>query len=87
MNKKIKNIKSIYPLLIIADRYTGCYSWWKYLAINKNVDEITSDLFKMESDDMECSDFWKNRKEWDYPIWKWNSINEALKNLYTLIKK
>ena len=67
---------SIYPLTIIADRYTGAYSGGNFIAFNLEADEVPEDVY---SDDCGCHDFWKNN---DIICGKGRTVSEALANLY-----
>lgn len=73
--------QDIYPLTIIADRYTGAYSGGEYLAFNLDFYEIPEDV---NGDDCACNDFWGKNK---IPVGKGYTIEEALANLYILLRK
>jgi len=66
---------NIYPLTVIADRYTGTYSGGEYLAFNLNFDEIPSDV---TGDDVACSNFFYST---DLVYGKGKTIDEAVKDL------
>jgi hypothetical protein len=68
----------IYPLIVIADRYTGVYSKAKYTAWNHYLEEIPSEI---ESDnDWECYDFWKE-KAVNFRVGLGDTIDEAIADL------
>ena len=72
----------IYPLTVILDRYNGVYSGAKYLAFNLYPDCVPCDVL---GDDMDCPDFWA--KKHSFPIGKGNTMQDAVDNLYNLIKE
>ena len=78
--KMSKEIKEIYPLTVILDRYNGVYSDAKYLAFNMYPDLIP---YGVMGDDMDCSDFWGEKHT--FPIGKGNTAQEAIDNLYSLM--
>lgn len=49
--------REIYPLTIVADRYTGAYSGGEYTAWNLFQFQIPKDIF---ADDVTCMMFWEN---------------------------
>jgi hypothetical protein len=83
---------AIYPLTIIADRYSGTYSGGKFTAWNVFPQNIPDDV---ESEDVECMMFW-DKKEYQHLT---NDFNEpvfvgfgetpdkALLDLYIKIKQ
>lgn len=72
--------KDIYPLTIIKDRYTGCYSGGEYTAWNLDFYEIPADI---DDEDVECKLFWDNNT---IPVGKGETPEEAIKNLEELLK-
>ena len=52
-------IDNLYPLRIISDRYTGCYSGVNYTAWTTGIDHIPRGIF---SDDVECALTWAELK-------------------------
>lgn len=52
---KNKEVDKLYPLTIITDRYSGVYSGAKYLAINRNYDEIPLEI---DGNDVTCMEWW-----------------------------
>lgn len=52
-------IDNLYPLCIISDRYTGCYSGGNYTAWTTGIDYIPRGIF---SDDVECALTWAELK-------------------------
>jgi hypothetical protein len=48
-------LKHLYPLTVIADRYSGAYSGGEYVAFPLDFDEI--DL-AVNADDVACATFW-----------------------------
>lgn len=64
-----------YPLTIIFDRYGGTYSGGKFTAFNIYPDKVPCDIY---SDDVTCSNFWKNYKG---VVGIGNTPNEAINNM------
>ncbi len=81
----------IYPLTIIADRYTGVYSGGRFTAWNMYHYELPKEI---EDEDSECMSFWQNKKhndlknEWGEQVivGVGNSPQEAMLDLYIKIK-
>ena len=71
--------ESIYPLVIVADRYAGTYSGGKFTAWNLEPSEIPEAIF---ADDVDCWDFWYTNK---ISCGVGNTIEEAIGNLYYAI--
>lgn len=70
----------IYPLTIIFDRYTGCYSGGKVTVWNTFPENIPEEIF---SDDNTCDHFWLHEAEdchIGYGVG--NTIQEAIDDLY-----
>lgn len=78
---------AIYPLTIVADRYGGVYSGGKFLAFNCLPNKVPEDI---NEDYPYCRNFWASRRTSFEPkitIGKGQTIEEAVGNLYTQIKK
>ena len=61
-----------YPLIIIADRYSGVYSGGKFTAWNKDFDNIP---YEIKGDDIEAFNFWEEyRENYDKNIFKYGVI-------------
>lgn len=67
---------AIYPLTIVADRYSGTYSGGEYIAWNKHWWDVPEDTF---GGDIDCMLFWKKNK---IVCGKGRTVSEALSNLY-----
>ena len=52
------NVDDIYPLVIVADRYGGCYSGGKYLAFNMY--DAPDGAF---GDDITCFEYFRETKD------------------------
>ncbi len=65
----------IYPLTIVADRYTGTYSGGTYTAWPLKTEDLPSEI---ESDDVSCSEFFNT---YDKPYGVGNTPNDALMDL------
>jgi hypothetical protein len=52
------NVNNIYPLVIVADRYGGCYSGANYLAFNMY--DAPDEVF---GDDITCCEYFSNTKD------------------------
>ena len=68
--------KDIYPLTVIADRYTGTYSGGAYLAFNLEFNEIPRAVVGA---DVICRYFFYNNKDLVYG--RGNTPDEAIKDL------
>ena len=79
MSKKFME-DEIYPLTIIADRYSGTYSGGVYLAWNLVPDAIPEGV---EYDGDDGMDFWENN---EIVCGKGNTVSEALADLYVKLK-
>lgn len=80
-------LNAIYPLTIVADRYGGVYSGGKFLAFNCLPNEVPEDI---DEDFPHCRNFWMSRRTLFEPkiaIGEGQTIEEAVGNLYTQIKK
>ena len=71
--------KEIYPLTIIADRYSGCYSGGEYTAWNLDFYNVPKEI---DYDDVACNKFWLDNKT---PVGKGNTPQEAIKDLEELL--
>ena len=75
---------SIYPLIIIRDRYTGVYSGGKYTAWNVELEEIPTEI---EDSDVPCRNFWYEQEDNPtYIVGKGDTVKEALTSLYVKLK-
>ena len=72
--------ESIYPLTIVSDRYSGCYSGGIFTAWNLNAHEVPMEI---ASDDVTCADFWCKNK---ILCGKGKTVEEAVANLYIQIE-
>jgi hypothetical protein len=70
----------IYPLTIIADRYSGTYSGGLYTAWNLAYDVIPDGV---EFDGDDALDFWESNS---IPYGKGRTVSEALIDLYLKLK-
>lgn len=64
-----------YPLTIISDRYTGCYSGGNYLAFPEYYHQLS---VEMDEDDVTCMMFWDKFRG---IVGKGYTAEEALDNL------
>ena len=71
---------TIYPLTIVADRYSGIYSGGRFIAWNLSIDEIPEAIY---SDDCSCSEFWANNR---IVCGKGRTVSESLADLYIKLK-
>ena len=72
--------ESVYPLTIVSDRYSGCYSGGIFTAWNLDAHEVPMEI---ASDDVTCADFWcKN----EILCGKGKTVEEAVANLYIQIE-
>ena len=69
----------IYPLTIVKDRYSGCYSGGEYTAWNLEPEEIPTEIFY---DDVSCYGFWLSNK---ILVGKGDTPQEAIMNLEKLL--
>jgi hypothetical protein len=67
-------IKSIYPIVIVADRYGGMYSRGKYTAWNCYIDEVPIEI---DGDDMECYEFWYEVIKNGYVFKKYDNLGNC----------
>lgn len=72
----------IYPLTIVADRYSGTYSGGEYLAFNLDSDEIPQGVL---GDDVTAMEFWDYYSPY-YIVGKGRTVSEALSDLYIKLK-
>ena len=70
------DIKFIYPLTIVKDRYGGAYSDGVYTAWNLDYYEIP---LEVALDDVSCMDFWSNNT---IIVGKGNTPEESIEDLY-----
>ena len=73
----MKEIKEVYPVTIIDDRYGGCYSKGAFLAFNLESWEVPE---KVWGGDIESADFWDDDSE-EYVIGKGKTPDEAYRDL------
>lgn len=77
-----------YPCTIVMDRYDGCYSGGKWLALNEDPDDVPGSI---GANDPEEQHFWRdhgeNVGEYLKPIGKGADPNEAYADLVTKMKK
>lgn len=82
-----KEIDKIYPLCILKDRYSGCYSGGEWTAWVSGIDYIPDDVF---GDDVECSKCWDNlrslRNAGKMMFGVGDTVDEALKDLLRAYK-
>jgi hypothetical protein len=70
----------MYPLTIIFDRYTGCYSGGKVTVWNTFPENIPDEIF---SDDNTCDYFWLHEaKDCKFQYGIGDTIQEAIDDLY-----
>ena len=81
MRREADPYYDIYPLTIIADRYTGVYSGGEYLAFNLEFIEIPSEVI---GNDVECRNFFDNNTNLVYG--RGNTPDEAIKDLAKQMK-
>lgn len=74
---------AIYPLTIVADRYTGTYSGAQYTAWNLYPCNVP---FEIDDDDVSCVEFWECGGSEEYIIGKGRTVSEALLDLYVKLK-
>ena len=70
--------KTCYPLTIVKDRYSGCYSGGEYLAFPYDYYELEKYATGIEDGDFECREFWQNYTGY---VGKGATPNEALEDL------
>lgn len=68
---------SIYPLTVVADRYSGVYSGGAFTAWNKYNDELPSAIF---GDDISCMEFWSEND--NTLCGKGDTVDSAIADLY-----
>ena len=69
---------SLYPVTIVKDRYSGCYSGGKWIAWNLHLEDIPN---AWDDDDYTCAGFWGSEHIWARPVGKGNTPEEALADL------
>lgn len=70
----------MYPLVIVSDRYGGCYSHGKFTVWNCYPENIPEEIF---SDDNTCSYFWSSEiKDLNIKFGVGDTIQEAIDDLY-----
>ena len=79
----MKEIKDVYPVTIIVDRYGGCYSGGKYLAFNLEPWDLPRSV--SWGGDVDCAEFWADEAP-KYVIGKGNTPNEAYRDLVERIQ-
>lgn len=70
----------VYPLTIVADRYTGCYSGGRYVAYPCEFYEVDE---AVAGEDGECMAFWE---EFCGVVGRGNSYSEAFSDLVMKMK-
>jgi hypothetical protein len=86
-SEEINDPNGLYPLTIIADRYSGMYSGGKYLAFNCYPQEVPMEI---RDTDITCMEYWNTRRELEeekavFPlVGKGATVLEAIKNLKNL---
>ena len=71
------DLKDIYPLTIIKDRYNGCYSGGKYLAFRVDHWDVPEEI---GGDDMTENNFWAEESSSEF-VGKGDTISEAVADL------
>ena len=81
----------IYPLTIVADRYSGTYSGGIFTAWNLYFDELPNEI---DGGDVECMDFWYGEngdiygdRRKDIVCGVGSTPNNAVSDLYMKLKK
>lgn len=77
-----ENIHSLYPLTVIADRYSGSYSRAAFLAFNTDYDNIPTAINAVDN---ACGGFWIKYKD-TLLVGKGNTVNEAIDDLISKMK-
>lgn len=76
--------KMIYPIIIVKDRYQGCYSGGKWVAWN-----LESTPKCSQGNDIDCRFFWNrykgDPKKYPRPVGRGNSPQEAYQDLLGVI--
>ena len=67
--------RDLYPITVIADRYTGAYSGALWTAFNLRQGQIPEGV---DDGDPECMEFWDNYTE---PVGKGNTPDDAVRDL------
>lgn len=80
----MKEVDEVYPVTIIDDRYSGCYSGGKYLAFNVEPWDVPKGV--SWGGDVDCAEFWAD-EALKYVIGKGNTPNEAYRNLVEKIQR
>ena len=73
--------ESIFPLTIVADRYSGVYSHGAFTAWNLEAYEVPAEI---AGDDVTCMNFWNKNI---IPCGKGATVEEAVCNLYIELHK
>ena len=71
-------MSNLYPVTIVKDRYSGCYSGGNWLAWNLDSENIPR---SWNADDCACAAFWSSEYFWAKPIGKGNTPEKALQDL------
>lgn len=74
----------LFPVTIVADRYDGCYSGGKWLALQVNCDDVPDEIGASDPDE---EMFWREHDDMRFPIGKGNTPNEALADLIFKAKR
>lgn len=81
----MNDIKDIYPLTIVSDRYGGTYSGANFLAFNLPYFDIPDEIGGSDPDEM---DFWDISKTCDeYTIGKGHTAQHAFDDLYNKLNQ
>lgn len=73
------NLRHLYPLTIIPDRYNGTYSGGLYTVWKHHAENVPSEIY---SDDTTCSEFWSYEVENRNDFGVGDTIQEAIDDLY-----
>lgn len=74
----------LFPVTIVADRYDGCYSGGKWLAIQCINENIPDEIGASDPDE---EMFWREHNDNKLPIGKGNTPDEALADLISKSKR
>lgn len=80
---KVNGEIDIYPLTVIKDRYTGCYSGAIFTAWNLNHWELPDGV---DDGDIPCCEFWEHADD-DYLIGRGATAEDAISDLTDKIKQ
>jgi hypothetical protein len=80
MSSDFKNL-NLYPLTIVRDRYTGCYSGGKFTAWNLYPEDISEEIY---ADDVGCSSFFSHTK---IIYGRGETPNDAFMDLINMLEK